>query len=130
MASKRELDHQFRMALLSSCTSVARAVIRLLMITAGGTALVFIARALAGKQTAADISFKAIASIYANRYAALILSWVLTGGTTTWALGERALRKKNIKRVAAESSQLQKMVDPKRRSSQLMTDGTTRPEDE
>jgi hypothetical protein len=100
------------------------------MICAAGATVVFLARALAGRQTFADLRFKLIAEMYANHWAALILSWVLTTGTTGWAMGERALRKRHIKRIASESSQLQKMIDPKRRSSHLMNDGSTRPEDE
>lgn len=130
MPTQRELDHQYRMARLASFTSVGRAVIRLLMICAAGTTLVFLVRAIAGKQTFADLRFRGIAELYANRWAALILSWILTTGSTGWAIGERALRKRNIRRVASESSLLQKMVDPNRRSSHLMTDGSTRPEDE
>jgi hypothetical protein len=130
MPAQRELDHQYRMTKLVSFTSVLRAVIRLLMICAVCVALVFIARALAGRQTFADIKFKLIAELYANRWTALILSWILSITSTGWAIGERRLRKRHIKRVASEQSKLQEMIDPKRRSSHLMTDGTTRPEDE
>lgn len=130
MPTQRELDHQYRMTKLVSRTSVWRAVIRLLMICVAGVTLVFVARALAGKKTFADLRFKMIAELYTNRWTALVLSWILTTTTTGWAIGERILRKRHIKRVSSESSELQKMVDPKRRTSHLMTDGTTRPEDE
>jgi hypothetical protein len=130
MPTNRELDHQYRMTKLVQRTGIGRAIIRLLMICAAGTTIVFTARALAGRQTFADLRFKMIAEMYANRWMALILSWLLTTTTSGWAIGERWLRKRHIKRVSSESSQLQKMVDPSRRSSHLMTDGTTRPEDE
>jgi hypothetical protein len=100
------------------------------MICAIGVTFVFVARALAGRQTFADLRFKAIAELYTNKWTALILSWVLSTASVGWAIGERALRKRNIKRLASESSVLAGMIDRKRRSSHLMADGTTRPEDE
>jgi hypothetical protein len=130
MATSRDLDHQYRMAKLASLTSIGRAALRFLMIGAVCLCLVFLARALAGKVTFADIRFKLIAELRTNRWTALIFSWLLTGTSAAWAVGERTLRKRHIKRVASESSELQKMIDRKRRSSHLMSDGTTRPEDE
>jgi len=130
MATSKELDHQYRMAKLQSWTSISRAIIRLLMIGAVATAIVFCFRALAGQVTFADIRFRAIANLKANRFFGLIVSWLLTGFTGSWALGERWLRKRHIKRVASESSELQALIDPKRRSSNLNFDGNSRPEDE
>jgi hypothetical protein len=130
MSTQRELDHQYRMTKLVSYTSIWRAALRFLMVLAVCVAFIFIARALAGKQTLAGLRFKIIAEVYANKWTALILSWVLTATTTGWAIGERKLRKSHIKRVSSEQSGLQKMIDRKRRSSHLMNDGSTRPEDE
>jgi hypothetical protein len=87
-------------------------------------------RELAGKVTWADLRFRVLANLSANRWAALIVSWSLTGGATTWALGERRLRKAHIRRVSSESSEMQKILDPKRRSSGLNLRGDTSPGDE
>jgi amino acid permease len=130
MASQKELDHQYRMTRLVQNTSTARAVIRLLMVVAVCAALVLMTRALAGHITFADITFRAIAELYANRWSALMLSWMLTGASTSWAIGERALRRRHIKRVANEVSEMQRVIDAGKRSSRLRIDGNTRREDE
>ena len=103
---------------------------RLLMASAGFSCIVLTARALAGQVTYADLRFKVFAELHANQWMALILSWFLTSTTTSWAIGERILRKKHIKRVSSEHSQQQQLIDARRRSSHLRGDGTTRPEDE
>jgi hypothetical protein len=116
MATSKELDHQYRMAKLQSVTSIARAIVRLLAIGVFAAAIVLCLRALAGHVTFADIRFKEVADLKANRYLGLIASWFLTAFSTSWAFTERRLRKRNIRRVASENSELQTLIDPKRRS--------------
>ncbi len=48
---------------------------------------------------------------------------------TGWGAGERYLRKRHIKRVSSEVSEMQKMLDRGRRSSSLSKKGETSPED-
>jgi len=86
-------------------------------------------RELAGKQTFADIRFRAIADLKANRWFGLILPWGLAGATSVLAVGQAWLRKRHIKRISSECSEMQKRIDPSRRSSQLSKDGETSPED-
>jgi hypothetical protein len=86
-------------------------------------------RELAGRQTLADISFKVVADLKANRWMALSVPWGVASVATIWGAGERYLRKRHIKRVSSEESEMQKMLDPGRRSSSLNKKGETSPED-
>jgi hypothetical protein len=43
---------------------------------------------------------------------------------------ERKLRKKNIKRLSGRIAELEKQINPKRLSSELMPDGETNREDD
>ena len=131
MASRKdkELDHEFRMRVLQVISTGWRSLLLFLAVVSVCLALYYSVRELAGRQTLADLSFKAIADLKANRYFAVILPWILSALTGGWALGERSLRKQHIRRVSSESSEMQKKINPGRRSSNLMLDGETRPED-
>ena len=82
--------------------------------------------ALAGKTTATDIALKAITDLELDRG----VLYVLTGGTTLWAIRERKLRKKKTKDIEAHLKELEKHIDPNRTSSNLTETGDTHPEDE
>ena len=82
--------------------------------------------ALAGKQTLADVGFKVLANITFSR----TVNWTATGGTAIWAVSERRLRKKIIRQKARRIKELEEYVDKSRSSSALMSDGSTRPEDD
>ena len=81
---------------------------------------------LAGKTTATDIALKAITDLKLDRG----VLYLLTGGTTLWAIRERRLRKRNTKHIAAHTKELEKRIDPNRISSNLTETGDTHPEDE
>lgn len=81
---------------------------------------------LAGKTTAADIALKAITDVTLDRG----VLYLLTGGTTVWAIRERRLRKRNTRHIAAYTKELEKRIDPNRTSSNLTETGDTHPEDE
>jgi len=91
--------------------------------------LYYSVRELAGRQTLADISFKAIADLKANKWFGLVLPWGLASASTALAVGQTWLRKRHIKRISSESSEMQKLIDAGRRSSQLSKRGETSPED-
>lgn len=82
--------------------------------------------ALAGKTTAADIVLKAITDLKLDER----VLYLLTGGTTFWAIRERKLRKKTIRHIAAQKKELEEHIDPNRTSSNLTETGDTHPEDE
>jgi len=50
-------------------------------------------------------------------------------GATCWALLERKLRKKAIKRLHEHPKKLETIIDSKRSTSRLTIEGETRPED-
>lgn len=81
---------------------------------------------LAGKTTVADIALKAITDLKLDE----AVLYLLTGGTTFWAIRERNLRKKNTKHIAAHTKELEEIIDPNRTSSDLTETGDTHPEDE
>lgn len=82
--------------------------------------------ALAGKTTATDIVLKAITDLKLDER----VLYLLTGGTTFWAIRERKLRKKTIRHIAAQKKELEEHIDPNRTSSNLTETGDTHPEDE
>ena len=88
--------------------------------------LYLIVDSLAGKTTAADIALKAITDLELDRS----VLYVLTGGTTLWAIRERKLRKKKTKDLGAYVKELEEHIDPNRTSSNLTETGDTHPEDE
>jgi len=131
MASRKdkELDHEFRMRLVQAISLGWQQFLIFGAVTVSVVCMYFSVRELAGKQTFADLNFKAIANLAANKYFGLILPWGLFGLAASWGYGERRLRKRHIKRVSSESSELQKQIDPGRRSSHLSKKGDTSRED-
>ena len=125
----RELDHQYRMRLVQAISVGWQSLMRFLCFAAFCACVYFSLRDLAGKQTFADMKFSAIADLKANKYFGLILPWTLCTVTAAWGAGERYLRKRHIKRVSSESSEMQKLLDLGRRSSRLSKKGETTPED-
>lgn len=128
-AKEKELEHQYKMRRLQVFAGAVQQFVSLGCVIAVCGCIYLSVRQLAGRQTTADLVFRVIADLKANRSMSLVLSWVLTGGTAFWAYGERRLRKRHVKRVAAESSELQVLIDPKRRSSNLTKRGETASED-
>ena len=88
--------------------------------------LYLIVESLAGKTTAADIALKAITDLELDRG----VLYLLTGGTTFWAIRERKLRKKKTKDIEAHIRELEERIDPNRTSRNLTETGDTHPEDE
>jgi hypothetical protein len=131
MASTRELElnHQYRMRRMQVVSSVFQKFFGFLCVFAICGCIYLSVRELAGKNTWADVGFRLLADLKVNRFVALMISWVLTGGCVFWALGERSLRKRHIRRISAESSKMQERIDPNRRSSKLTTKGETGRED-
>ena len=129
MASARELDHAYRMRKLQLVSQALRNGFTAFCILSICVCVYLCIRELAGRQTWADIRFRAFAELAVNRWAAIVISWILTGCTTSWAITERILRKKHIRRVSSEASDMQRQLDPRRRSSGLSLEGDTSQED-
>jgi hypothetical protein len=81
--------------------------------------------ALAGRTTLADIGI----SFLGNLTFAQTTETILTGGSILWALKERRLRREKTEYFSDRVKKLETMIDSKRSSSHLTTQGTTRPED-
>jgi hypothetical protein len=129
MPTSRELDHQYRMRRLQVISVGWERLMHFLCVLAPCICVYFGIRELAGRQTFADISFKVISDLKANRWMALSVPWGVASIATVWGAGERYLRKRHIRRVSSEESEMQKMLDPSRRSSSLSKRGETSPED-
>jgi len=115
--------------MLQSISQGWQSLMKLAVVVVVGLTIYGTARELSGRQTWADIRFSAIADLKANKYFGMILPWGLFGVAGMWAAAERSLRKKHIRRVSSEASEMQRKIDPGRRSSQLTLDGESRQED-
>jgi len=80
---------------------------------------------LSGRTTIANIALRIIGDLKINQW----LCYAFGGGSATWALGERHLRRKTVKRLTNKTIELEKIIDSKRSSSTLPPSGTTRKED-
>jgi len=92
--------------------------------TAHEVALVFIA--YAGKASVADLTLR----ILANVSVVWSLSLTLSGVSVSLYVRERRLHRKTRERLTARITELEIKIDPKRTSSLLTSQGTTRKGDE
>jgi hypothetical protein len=76
---------------------------------------------LAGRTTGADIALKVLGNLNVSRGVIALLA----GGGWVYGLGQRALRRRHIKRIVPAKNELEKLLDPKRTSSDLTEKGTT-----
>jgi hypothetical protein len=129
MPTQRELDHEARMRRWQIFQNLGNSLLRTACIVTPFFFAWLAVRDLAGKQTYADIGFKAVADLKMNEVLAKIAPWGTSALATGWAVTERTFRKANVKRVSTENSKLQKQLDPGRRSSSLTEVGDTSPED-
>lgn len=81
--------------------------------------------AFAGKKTAANLAFNLIVHLQADRWFAYLVGVAGAG----YGVTERRLRQRNIKRLTAHTSELEKRLYPARTSSGLTPEGKTRRED-
>jgi hypothetical protein len=88
-----------------------------------------IAVVLAGKTTLASFAMSVAVAILGNNKVMKTIYVVLTGGSIAYGVGQRQLRRREIKRHTKRPRELEKLIDPGRSSSGLTSEGTTRPED-
>jgi hypothetical protein len=79
--------------------------------------------ALAGMTTSANIGVRLFGNLMVNRGIVALL----TGSGWAFGLAQRSLRRKNIERLVPLKNDLEKVIDPKRTSSNLTSRGTTPP---
>lgn len=124
-----QLDHQYRMQRLRV---IQKALLYVTMAVFGCFACycVFLCvRELAGRQTTASLLVRLYATLKAPRALAIAIAYLLTGGTTVWALGERRSKKKLIARTHPLIRDAQRNLDPGKGSSNITLEGNTKPED-
>jgi len=78
---------------------------------------------LAGVSTSANIAVRLAGNLTVSRG----IITLLTGSGWAFGLAQRSLRRKNIERVVPLKNDLEKVLDPKRTSSNLTSRGTTPP---
>jgi len=78
---------------------------------------------LAGMTTSANIGVRLFGNLMVNRGIVALL----TGSGWAFGLAQRSLRRKNIERLVPLKNDLEKVIDPKRTSSNLTSKGTTPP---
>jgi hypothetical protein len=83
-------------------------------------------RALSGKITLANIALNFLGSISTNN----AVCYTVTGGAVGWGYLERRLRKAKTETFQGRVRDLEKLIDPKRSSSNLTPQGDTNPMDE
>ena|ERR1035438_10097359 len=129
MATQREFDHQYRMRKLQLKQDVVDRSVPVLCCLIIGATFYLSVRALAGRYTVADIAFKVVADLKANKPIAIIVSWVLSAVFGVWGSSQRYLRQRYVQKWHPIIERYQLSLDPNRGSSSLTKKGATRPED-
>jgi hypothetical protein len=127
--TQRELDHQFRMRKVQAWQSACRNFMVACCVCGPFLFLYLAARQFAGKETLADMAFKATAELKANQSISNLAAWCFAGITGTWGCSERFLRRRYISKTAPMLQAFETSKNPKRVSSSLTPDGLTREED-
>jgi hypothetical protein len=81
---------------------------------------------LSGRETVASVILRILSNVTVS--VSIYIGAALTG--VGWGAVERILRKRTVKSLSARIRRLERQIDPNRSSSNLMEDGSTRPEDE
>jgi hypothetical protein len=89
-----------------------------------------IASALAGHYTFAQIGLGFLADIRTTNGIIKAACVLLGGSGFGYGYKQRQLRRKEISAVSHRNRELEKRIDPRRTSSNLTEQGTTRPEDQ
>jgi hypothetical protein len=128
--TQRELDHQYRMRKVQAWQNACRYCVIAICVSAPFAFLYLAARQFAGKETLADIAFRATADLKANEPISNLAAWCLAGLTGTWGYSERFLRRRYIRKTAPVLQKFEANKNPKRMTSGLTPEGRTQEEDE
>jgi hypothetical protein len=85
---------------------------------------------LAGKSTLANFGLFLIGDLKANNVVSHLIMAMFGAGGVTYGLRERSQKRKEVKRLGSRVVDLERRFDPKRSSSGIKADGSSRPEDE
>jgi hypothetical protein len=81
--------------------------------------------AFAGHETDARLSFSLVTKLGADRWFAFLFG----GGGVAYGLHQGHMKRRAIRRLSGRAADLERAMDRKRSSSNLLPDGSTRPED-
>ena len=121
-----ELVYQLSFKKLDAVVMICREIIKWGAIVLLGRYAYLSIAALAGQQTLADIAVRFLGNLTVSNS----IAYILAGGGVAYGLGERQLRRRHIKRNVKSKNDLEKILDPKRTSSERTDTGKTRPGDE
>jgi hypothetical protein len=81
----------------------------------------------AGRSTDLDLALSLVISALAE--IKFLMAIALAGAACTWAVVERALRHRTVKRLQGRIRELETTIDPERSTSRLTPEGKTNPAD-
>lgn len=120
-----ELMYQLRFKRLDAVIVICREAFKWCAIVLLGRYAYLSIAALAGQQTLADIAVRFLGNLKVSES----IAYILAGGGVAYGIGQRQLRRRHIKHNVRGKNELEKILDPKRTSSNLTDTGTTRPGD-
>jgi len=124
--ARTELDYGLSFKRLDTFSVIIRDVIKWGGIAYLGRCTYLVIAVLAGKSTFADIGIRFLANVKVSDG----IIALLIGGGWAYGFGQRQLRRRHIKHIENSKNELERLLDPKRTSSNLTDKGTTRPGDE
>ena len=129
---RKQIDQTSHEIALGKISLITEAIVSVINNTVKWAGLSFIGyityliiKELAGQQTVAKIALSFMTDIKINQW----LAYVVGIGGVGYGCIQRKSRKDTIERLSNRKEQLEKMIDPNRKSSRLTPRGETRPED-
>jgi hypothetical protein len=123
------LDQDQKFHLVTRAVDALSPVPKYAMVIAGiGVAGHYIVEAitvLAGHETNVSFVLNILLNLQADRW----IAYIAAGSLGAYGWNERRLRRRDIERLTRHTEDLENRIDPKRTSSRLLPDGTTRWED-
>lgn len=128
-ARKQDLDFQARMEFHKSLRLITR-MIGIVLVTALLSIFGYLTvRQLAGRTSFADMTFRVLADVKANKPISEILGYLFGFVGISYGTAEKWLRRRHIQRTAPMTLDRERQFDPDRTSSSITLKGETRPED-
>ncbi len=121
----QEQKFRLTMRVVDALAPIPKYVAWVAAIWVSGHYIVQAITALSGHQTDASFVVKILLNLQADRW----IAYIVGGGGVAYGWNERRLKRKDIKRLSRHTEELERRLDPKRTSSNLLPDGRTRRED-
>ena len=120
-------EQKFRLAMrvVDALAPVPKYAAWVAAIWIAGHYIVQVITVLSGHQTDASFVVNILLNLQADRW----IAYIVGGGGVAYGWNERRLKRQSIDRLSRHTEELEKRLDPKRTSSKLLRDGTTRRED-